>query len=72
MELVSYMKLRLKFRVPMRVNLVSIVCVSINQELCYSSLIYGPTAFASPPISKKTKAQPMLTRRQELGGMIRV
>ncbi len=26
-------------------------CVSINQELCYGSPIYGPTAFASPPIS---------------------
>ncbi len=28
-----------------------IVCVSINQELCYGSLIYGLTVFASPPIS---------------------
>ncbi len=25
------------------------VCVSINQELCYSLVIYGPTAFASTP-----------------------
>ncbi len=27
-----------------------IVCVSRNHELCYSSLIYGPTVFASTPI----------------------
>ena len=28
-----------------------IVYVTVNQELCYSSVIYGPTAFAWPPVS---------------------
>ncbi len=26
-----------------------------NQEQCYSSLIYGPTAFASPPVSNYSR-----------------
>ena len=29
-----------------------IVCVSINQELRYRSLIFGPAVFASTPVSK--------------------
>ena len=39
-------------------------CVSINQELCYISLIYGPTAFASPPILNYSRgSSKSLTKR---------
>ena len=32
-----------------------IVCLRVNQVLCYSSLIYGPSAFASPPVSNYSR-----------------
>ena len=32
-----------------------IVCLTVNHVLCYSSLIYGPSAFASPPVSNYSR-----------------
>ncbi len=37
------------------INKILIVCLRVNQELCYSSLIYGPTAFASVPVSNYSR-----------------
>ncbi len=40
-----------EYHISLILQYMLIVCVRLNQEVCYDSVIYGPTAFALPPVS---------------------